>query len=901
MTPFKKGIFSFIALAVILSVGTLQPTFARPAAQDDSAVRTVIQDRTGAYSFIGIDSTRLGTALPKAAFAGGGQPTAATALADITAYAREFGLRNAGQETQFMKSSATSSGAQSFRYQQVYQGIPVVGGEIIANYDARGRLAALSGQTSPNISVTTTPRLSAQQAGAKALAYVSRETSVPASQLTYNTPVLSIYDSRLLTPDVLPVRLVWRLEVKPVQLLPVRYLVLVDANTGGIALAFNQVDTAWTHAVTPRAGTQPVAALLGVIPFRPLQQGGLHFPNPAGTTYDSHNTASLAGAGFSEAICNTVPTALNGPGSCRNATVPTNNLAQFSANAAQYFAYVTENYYDINHNRNSINNAGMALISNVNYREVPNKAYANAYWDGNQMVYGDANFYAADDVVGHEMSHGVTEHSSELFYIYESGAINESMSDIFGELIDQSDGINSYGGAETAAQKWLMGEDLNGGAIRSMSNPPLKGQPDTTQSPLFYTGPFDQGGVHFNSGVGNKAAYLIAAGGSFGGFTITALGNAKTSALYYEVNTTLLGSGANYKLLGAALIQACNNIRAGANPLGFTANDCQSVQNAVRATKMDIGTLNAINFAPKADICSLGAIPVDYLFNDDLESGFGNFTWGTLINSTPMPAAQAWQDSLAFFGPYAASGKHALLGLNSPEVYNVSYWGSVYESYVRLNSAITLPPESDYYLYFDHQIALEAGSVRNYDGAVLEYSVDGSGWQDAFPLFDSGRNYNGVIYNGYGNPLGGRNGFVRESAGYVSTRYNLKSLAGHTVNFRWVIGADDIGVDFGWFIDNIQVYQCLSADAAPERNYYTTPPTLTWTGISWATGYELEIAPNAAFTGSDKQVFGPGTLSYTVPAQPPGLKQRYWWRVRALKGSAAPGPWSAVESFTIQS
>ena len=135
------------------------------------------------------------------------------------------------------------------------------------------------------------------------------------------------------------------------------------------------------------------------------------------------------------------------------------------------------------------------------------------------MFFGDG-YASADDVVGHELTHGVTEHESNLVYMNESGAINESLSDVFGELIDQTNGA----GNDSASVKWLMGEDLPIGAIRSMKNPKLYGDPDRYLSPLYYTGEGDNGGVHFNSGVNNKLCYLLTDGGSFNGETITAMG-----------------------------------------------------------------------------------------------------------------------------------------------------------------------------------------------------------------------------------------------------------------------------------------------------------------------------------------------------------------------------------------
>src|SRR6185295_8339438 len=106
------------------------------------------------------------------------------------------------------------------------------------------------------------------------------------------------------------------------------------------------------------------------------------------------------------------------------------------------------------------------------------------------------------------------------------------LSDVFGEVIDQTNGR----GNDAANVKWLIGEDILGlGAIRSMKDPTIYGDPDKMTSPLYYRDPFDNGGVHFNSGLNNKAAYLMVEGGTFNGQTITGLGLTKVSKIYYEV------------------------------------------------------------------------------------------------------------------------------------------------------------------------------------------------------------------------------------------------------------------------------------------------------------------------------------------------------------------------------
>ena len=171
------------------------------------------------------------------------------------------------------------------------------------------------------------------------------------------------------------------------------------------------------------------------------------------------------------------------------------------------------------------------------------------------MVYGDGvGFALADDVVAHELTHGVTEHTSNLFYYYQSGAINESLSDIWGEFVDQT----NLAGNDSASVKWLIGEDVIGlGAIRDMEDPTTFGDPDRMTSPSYWFSMGDSGGVHTNSGINNKAAYLMVEGGSFNGQTVTALGITKVAAIYYEVQTNLLTSGADYADLHDALFQAC--------------------------------------------------------------------------------------------------------------------------------------------------------------------------------------------------------------------------------------------------------------------------------------------------------------------------------------------------------
>jgi len=212
--------------------------------------------------------------------------------------------------------------------------------------------------------------------------------------------------------------------------------------------------------------------------------------------------------------------------------------------------------------------------------------YANAFWSDeiSAMVYGEG--VTTDDVTGHELTHGVTSKTNGLQYQNESGAINESMSDIFGELTDIGNGSSD----DTAANRWKMGEGSSLGVIRDMKNPRAYGQPDTYKGTGWAptssnpNDSNDQGGVHTNSGVGNKLAYLITDGGSFNGQTVTGLGVHKAAELYWTTQT-LLPSNATYASLKSALKQACTaNVTNGV--AGTTTADCTQVANAITSVRI---------------------------------------------------------------------------------------------------------------------------------------------------------------------------------------------------------------------------------------------------------------------------------------------------------------------------
>ncbi len=207
-----------------------------------------------------------------------------------------------------------------------------------------------------------------------------------------------------------------------------------------------------------------------------------------------------------------------------------------AVNEAYDYSGATYDFYKKVLNRNSLDDRGMSLISSVH---LGNK-YNNAFWNGEQMAYGDGDgvifnrFTRSMDVVGHELTHGVVSHTSNLDYRDESGALNEHFADVFGTLVKQ------WKRKQTATKAdWLIGPDIMGPGTTAKSlrtfkegkayenDPNLGTDPQPKHLCDKYTGPADSGGVHINSGIPNHAFFL----------TATALGGnawVRAGAIWYQ-------------------------------------------------------------------------------------------------------------------------------------------------------------------------------------------------------------------------------------------------------------------------------------------------------------------------------------------------------------------------------
>jgi Zn-dependent metalloprotease len=395
--------------------------------------------------------------------------------------------------------------------QQVYDNIPVWGGQAIVHLNSDGTFDMLTDDTVRDVSVVTHTELLAKEAIDFAVEHAGGWERV----------------SKIADSDLHIVRtgsgdhLAYRIRIEQLNSgTPAIPVVFVDAHTGEFVMQYDDLKTARNR-----------------------------------NTYDANNGTSL-------------------PGSlrCTEANTTCSDNVEQQAHDHAGIAY---NYYSVNHGRDSFNNAGAIITSTVHY----DTNYVNAHWNGSQLKYGDGDGSTSGplvslDIVAHEFSHAVTEHSANLIYSGESGAINEATSDIFAAAAE------AWSDGSVSGDTWKMGEDtwtpaIAGDALRYMNNPTQDGSSRDHYSTL-YRGIQDNGGVHRNSGIANLFFYLCSQGGSHPNpslsvGTVTGAGIADCARIWYRALTLHMTASTNFASARTATESACNTL------FGAGSSQCAAV------------------------------------------------------------------------------------------------------------------------------------------------------------------------------------------------------------------------------------------------------------------------------------------------------------------------------------
>ncbi|MBN8469948.1 M4 family metallopeptidase [Corallococcus exiguus] len=450
-------------------------------------------------------------------------------------------LKGAGELTS-RRFHVDGRGQAHERLTQTFQGVPVFGAAAIVHLNANGAVAGVTDKLVRDLKVDTKPQLRAEEAIQRAVSGLEATGSVLTGAPRADLQILA---------DSKDTRLTWRVQLETVDVdgLPSMPNVFIDARTGDSVWGFDNLQTTRNRK-----------------------------------TYTAKNRTTLPGTLVRS----------EGQGASGDAV-----LDQAHDNAG--FTY---DFYATVFGRDSYDGLGTALTSSVHY----SKNYVNAFWNGTQMVYGDGDGSQSSaltvlDVVGHELTHAVTDTSSELIYANESGALNEAMSDVFGAAIE------AYRDGAVSANTWKIGEECwtpatAGDALRYMNDPAIAG--DYDYYPTRYTGTSDSGGVHWNSGIANLAFHLMVNGGTHPrGKTSNAVpaldANAyasimKGAAIFYRANTVYLTPGSTFADARGATAQAAADLY-GASAVTSVNEAWSAVGVAAPPVWTTVTTLNNVSGA----------------------------------------------------------------------------------------------------------------------------------------------------------------------------------------------------------------------------------------------------------------------------------------------------------------
>jgi len=497
-----------------------------------------------------------------------------------------FNLVSPSNELKLHKSETDNIGMTHVKLQQYYNDLKIIGSQIIVHFNQQGAISSVNGSYIPTPEISTTPSINEEKS--KLLASKCCD-GVQATNLE-----LSIY-----IKDNQPT-LVYEVQV-PTKFAP-KQKVIVDAQSGNVlykdtGIRYDGPDTGSGAGLNGENRTLNIYLSQGKYYLLDATKS-MYVPpvsNEEGVieTYTAHNSTNESN-----------------PYDMTEIVYDSDNDKIFTDAAAVDAHYFTEKvyeYYNTKFGRNSWDNNGSSLTNVVHY----SNEYNNAFWNGAFMSYGDgdgnmfSNLAGAYDVIVHEITHGITQSTAGLEYQGQSGALNESYSDIMAAMADNND--------------WQIGEDvytpsINGDALRDMSDPHQGGstygdpgwQPAEMNEYLYwpYTEEWDWGGVHVNSGIPNKAAYLVA----------NQIGRVKTEQIYYRTLVHYLTPKSQFIDARNATLQATadlygaggteyNSVASAFDNVGITSNitrtneltyDDGNPETAVYESDPDWGIVNRL-------------------------------------------------------------------------------------------------------------------------------------------------------------------------------------------------------------------------------------------------------------------------------------------------------------------
>ena len=670
------------------------------------------------------------------------------------------------------KTSKDAYQMEHITKQQTYHGVPVYGA--VLNFHLKDKnLVSLNGTIIADIKVDPIPSISANRAADLALRKLEKDLpNSSTSNLSIQNNELYIFQKGLADGVPGPKLLVYRIEIS--DMVQIREFLFIDAHTGELVDQFSGNHTALN---------------------RKLYQPSYSASNP------TNNLVWKEGDSF--------------PGSL-------DKWQQSEIEVSGHIYNLMKNAFG----RLSYDGADAAMITTHNN---PGISCPNANWNGVTANY--CTNVASDDVVAHEWGHAYTEYTSGLIYRWQSGALNEAYSDIWGETVDQ---LNNYFDENesnvlrtgcASSNRWRMGEQASafGGAIRDMWDPTCNGHPGKVSDPQFIcSAGYDGGGVHINSGVINHAYALLVDGGTYNGQTVTGLGLTKAAHIFWRAQSYYLTPTSDFAnladilpmaatdILGVDLEALSTGVPLGASGKIIDNNDIEQLNKVILAVEMGMeSNCQFQTWVKDAPALCEGASSSHALLYEDFETGLNGFTVSYESSSNTF-TSRDWSIAAPKDG-YAGNAAFA----SNPDIGDCvnSYENGV----LHLDSPILNFPvgtTGDLILAFDHMIASE----DTWDGGNVKYKKNNGAWTLIPASAFIANPYNGTLRPTIGsdNPLAGQAAFTGSENGSISATWaqsqinlsNLGIIASDQIQIRWDFGSDCGSGTRGWFVDNVRVFTC---------------------------------------------------------------------------------------------
>ena len=726
----------------------------------------------------------------------------------LASYGAAFGLEDAATELVHVDTVVDNFGFTHVNYTEVIDGVDVYASTMRVHFNKDGQLTAVNGTIVPDIKANAQPKVTPTEAEQIAVNEIAKQNAATVSlaaqdsktEMTAVDTHLYFYNTGLVQSKPGITVLAYEVEVSNGN--DVREFLFVDAQNGSIVAQFSGIHE-------------------GVGSDREISETSL-----GNVVWDESNSDP-----------DPIPPGWAG-GTAQQVTDWQNEIdgSDETYNTIDNLTGGTYSSYD----------GAEATMRTVN--NDPGISCPNANWNGVSTNY--CTNVTGDDTVAHEWGHAYTEYTHGLIYAWQPGALNESYSDIWGEVVDliNGRGTDSPGGLRTDGAcsifgsgspstdntyRWLSGEDdpAFGGAIRDMWQPNCYGDPGKVSDTQYWCAATDGGGVHTNSGVPNHAFALLVDGGTYNGQTITGIGLDKAAHIYWRAQSVYQSPSSDFMDHASAIAQSCTDLTGPpitalssayntSNPTAsITAGDCAELAKVITAVEFNTpptqcGFEPAFEAAPP--LCeNQGTGVVNSIYTQTWESGAGAWVTGTHDIANPssfdnpdwvirgslpdgrLGNAMYVEDSINRGACTAADTVAGALNLDSPTF--------------TVPAGVTITRAS-----IDHLVATESG----WDGGNVKINVNGGGWA---VLPDSAFDVNGYFapgaLNGVGagndNPLAGEEAFTGGGEGSLSSGWGQSQLnllgyvtPGDNFQLRFDMGLDGCnGVD-GWYVDDFEVYAC---------------------------------------------------------------------------------------------